>query len=204
MGMGNFGGKGCPLYRDFLPWAVQKRWSRSIYCLGCGLGEPKDAQVQSYSPGGANVPSWEGTFAPPSEYDWTVRLRQRCGFMLNYFDHLLIINTKTRHKAITSTRWHFAFAQCCHSNETRAPIANPPNSAQLGAPLTILKLHLGPCSSVRMRRRTDRQTDRHRQTRTAHDHHITSHWNKRLLTYLLTYLHHSESADAGLDGLCIR
>jgi len=30
---------------------------------------PKDAQVQSYSPGGANVPSWEDTFLPPGEYD---------------------------------------------------------------------------------------------------------------------------------------
>ena len=27
--------------------------------------------VQSYSPGGANVPSYEGTLAPPVEYDWT-------------------------------------------------------------------------------------------------------------------------------------
>jgi len=38
----------------------------------------------------------------------------------------------TSHRASTSTRWHFAFALCCHGNETRAPIANPPNSAQLG------------------------------------------------------------------------
>ena len=30
---------------------------------------PKEAQVQSYSPGGANVPTWEGTLAPPGEYD---------------------------------------------------------------------------------------------------------------------------------------
>ena len=37
-----------------------------------------------------------------------------------------------RHRASTSTRWHFVFALCCHSNETSAPIANPPNSAQLG------------------------------------------------------------------------
>ena len=28
-----------------------------------------------------------------------------------------------------------AFALCCHSNATRALIANPPNSAQLGDPL---------------------------------------------------------------------
>jgi len=36
-----------------------------------------------------------------------------------------------RHRASTSTHWHFAFMLCCHSNETHAPIANPPNSAQL-------------------------------------------------------------------------
>ena len=34
----------------------------------------KKAQVQSYSPGGANVPSHVGTLAPPGEYDWTVHL----------------------------------------------------------------------------------------------------------------------------------
>jgi len=27
------------------------------------------SSVQSYLPGGANVPSYEGTLAPPSEYD---------------------------------------------------------------------------------------------------------------------------------------
>jgi len=42
------------------------------------------------------------------------------------------ITHTTRHRASTSTRWHFPFALCCHSNATRAPIANPPNSAQLG------------------------------------------------------------------------
>jgi len=30
---------------------------------------PKEARVQSYSRSGANVPSWEGTLAPPGEYD---------------------------------------------------------------------------------------------------------------------------------------
>jgi len=59
------------------------------------------------------------------------------------------------------TRWHFAFALRCHSNATRAPIANPPNSAQLGGiPYHSPKLHLGPCSSVGMRPRTARQTRR--------------------------------------------
>jgi len=51
----------------------------------------------------------------------------------------------------------------CHSNATRAPIANPPNCAQLGGSLYhAAKLHPGPCSSVGVRPRTDRQT--HRQT----------------------------------------
>ena len=30
---------------------------------------PKEAEVQPYSPGGANVPKWEGTLEPPGEYD---------------------------------------------------------------------------------------------------------------------------------------
>ena len=51
----------------------------------------------------------------------------------------------------------------CHSNATRAPIANPPNSAQLGGiPYHSGKLHPGPCNSVGMRLGTDRQT--HRRT----------------------------------------
>ena len=54
-------------------------------------GGPKEAQVQSYSPGGANVPTWEGTLTPPCEYKWTVRLRRRCGLMSNYFDHFLYL-----------------------------------------------------------------------------------------------------------------
>ena len=54
------------------------------------------------------------------------------------------------------------FALCCHSNATRAPIANPPNSAQLGGSLYHApKLHPGPCSSVGVWPRADRQTDTH-------------------------------------------
>ena len=52
-------------------------------------------------------------------------------------------------------------ALCCHNNKTRAPIANRANSSQLeGAPYHSPKLHSGPCSSVGMRRGTDRHTDR--------------------------------------------
>jgi len=54
---------------------------------------------------------------------------------------------------------------CCHSNETRAPIANLHKSAQLeGTPYHSSNLHPGPCSSVGMRRWTDRHTDRPAQT----------------------------------------
>jgi len=54
----------------------------------------------------------------------------------------------------------FRVRRCCHSNETRAPIANPPNSAQLkGTPYHSPKLHPGPCNSVGMRRGADRHTD---------------------------------------------
>jgi len=68
-----FWGKGSPIvkYRDFLPWAVQKRLNRLICYLGCELGWAEGstssivfarwwrqyAQFQSYSPGGANVPN---------------------------------------------------------------------------------------------------------------------------------------------------
>jgi len=48
-----------------------------------------------------------------------------------------------------------------YSNETPAPIANPPNSAQLeGTPYHSSKLYPDPCSSVGMRRGTARQTHR--------------------------------------------
>jgi len=64
--------------------------------LGCELaGGPKEAQVQSYSPGGAIVPTWEGTLASPGEYNWTICLWRRCGLMSNYFDHLLLLGSVT-------------------------------------------------------------------------------------------------------------
>jgi len=33
------------------------------------LGRPKEVQVHWYSSGAADVPSWEGTLAPPGEHD---------------------------------------------------------------------------------------------------------------------------------------
>ena len=61
------------------------------------------------------------------------------------------------------------FALCWHINATRAPIANLPNSAQLGGSFYSPppKLHLGPCSNVGVGPRTDTHTDRltHTDTR---------------------------------------
>jgi len=54
-------------------------------------------------------------------------------------------------------------AVCCHSNETRAPIANPPNNAQLESTIyTNPNLYIRvPAVVWEMRRGwTDRQTDR--------------------------------------------
>jgi len=63
-----------------------------------------------------------------------------------------------RVQACRPTRWHFAFSLCCHSNATRAAIANPPNSVQLTASLPLPQVTPGPCSSVSMLPRIDRQT----------------------------------------------
>ena len=66
------------------------------------------------------------------------------------------------------------FALCCHSNATRAPIANPPNSAQPGGnPYHSPKLHPGPCSSVDTH--TDRQTDTQMRVTTIHFASSTTH-----------------------------
>jgi len=79
----------------------------------------------------------------------------------------------TRHRASTSTRWHFAFALCCYSNATRAPIANPPNSAQLGG------IPYRPPSYIRVRAIVwacgRRQTDTQTRVTTVHFASSTTH-----------------------------
>ena len=67
------------------------------------------------------------------------------------------------------------FTLCCHSNATRAPIANLPNSAQPGGiPYHYPKLHPGSCSSVGMRPQTDRHTHTDTQTRVTTIHFASS------------------------------
>jgi len=113
---GQFWGKGLSIvkYRDFPPWAVQKRLNRSICRLGCGLG-------------------WAmGTLAPTGEYNWTVRLRRRYGLMSNYFDHLFLIGLLVIYSNCwNSPNWQNGTAMCVESLSIRpeylfitAPVCN--------------------------------------------------------------------------------
>jgi len=62
-----------------------------------------------------------------------------------------------------------------YSNATRAPIANPPDSAQLGGiPYHSPKLHPGPCNSAGMRPRTDTDTRARARTRVTTIHFASS------------------------------
>ena len=78
---------------------------------------------------------------------------------------------RLRHPPVTNqqrahTPHKLGFTLCCHNNATRAPVANPPNSAQLGGSLYHApKLHPGPCSNVGVQPRTDTQTNRHTDAR---------------------------------------
>jgi len=84
-----------------------------------------------------------------------------------YIRERSVVPTSTRIRCIVADISRSAL--CCHSNENRAPISNPPNSPQLeGTLYHYPKLHPGPCSSVRMRRETDRKT--HAQTAVATIH----------------------------------
>ena len=73
MGRGKFRGEnGRPIvkYRDFLSRAVHQTWSVDRFAVWVvDSGGPKEAQVQSYSPGGANVPSHVSTLAASGEHD---------------------------------------------------------------------------------------------------------------------------------------
>jgi len=60
------------------------------------------------------------------------------------------------------TRWHFAFPLCCHSNDTRVPITNQPNSTQLGStPIPFPKVtsrSMQQCGNAARDRQTHRRT----------------------------------------------
>jgi len=54
-------------------------------------------------------------------------------------------------------------ALCCHSNETRAPIANAPNSAQLEVTPTYIRVRavVSACGEGQTDTPTDTETHRH-------------------------------------------
>ena len=80
---GQFWWKGSPIvkHKDFLSWFMQKQLNRSICRLGCELERAKGTSSAIFA-GGANVPRWEDTLAPPGERDWTVCLQQQCNAVL--------------------------------------------------------------------------------------------------------------------------
>ena len=98
------------------------------------------------------------SYIAPSLRGTTSNQRLSCG----HVTHLLTTATTISVAGsvyVMDTSLQLGFALCCHSNATRAPIANPPNNAPLGGSLYHApKLHPRPCSSVGIRPRTDTQT----------------------------------------------
>jgi len=78
---------------DSVPWAVQKPLNRSICHLGCGLWWTKGSTSSVVFTRWCQCAHVGGHLGTTSEYDWTVHQWQRCGLMLNYFDHLFSIKT---------------------------------------------------------------------------------------------------------------
>jgi len=108
---GNFGGKvaHCKV-GTFCGALCRNGWTDRFAVWVVDSGGPKEAQVQSYSPRGANT--WEGTLAPPGEYYWTVRLRGRCGILSNYFDHLFVLLTTL--SCQLTDRFHYKKLKPCN------------------------------------------------------------------------------------------
>jgi len=73
-------------------------------------GGLKEAQIQSYLAGGTHVHTCKGTLAPPGKCDWTVHMWRQCGFMSNYFDHLLLLAIDRVHPSVLTN----AFVSCSH------------------------------------------------------------------------------------------
>ena len=118
---------------DTLQWAVQSGWTDRFAVWVVDSGGPQEAQVQSYSPGVANVPSWEDALTPPGELDWTVPLRRRCGLMWNYFDYLFMIKVcggKRENYPVCSVQYCVQqCAQCnAHTYQSINHLLNRPNS----------------------------------------------------------------------------
>ena len=109
------------------------------------LGGPKEAQAQSYSPGGA--------MCPHGKYDSTVHLLRRCGLLSNDFGHLLLLlllsivrprhsTTLHRCRLLLPTKWR------CLSVSLSVTLVSPTRTA---APIEMplgLRTQVGPRNHV--------------------------------------------------------
>jgi len=70
-----------------VPWLARRHSAMSC----AKTAEPIQMPFGLCSRMGPRKHVWHGgTLAQPGEYDWTVRMRRRCGLMSNYFDHLFV------------------------------------------------------------------------------------------------------------------
>jgi len=114
---------------DTMPWQPRFgiRWATKAYNFGCvtasdfvfdswvsflGEGIPWKHSRDRGSYGHCHMATIFGflymgwTLAPPGKYDWTVRMRRRCGLMSNYFNRLLLLGRIARTTCVD--------AACCH------------------------------------------------------------------------------------------
>jgi len=124
---------------------------------------------------------------PPSTASYRPASHAHFPYMVRNFE-----NAPITRRALTLCRHITKFALCCHSNATRAPIANLPNCAQLGSSHYYFhKLHPGPCNSVGIRPWTDRQTHTQTDTQT----HVTT-------IYFASSMTHTKCNNTTGDGEC--
>ena len=90
------------------------------------------------------------------------------------FGELTTLFKNEAHKRVEALADISCSALCCHSNETRAPIANPPNSELEGTPYHSPKLHPEPCSSA--------VRDRYTQTAVTTTHFATLRLTRNVTT----------------------
>ena len=99
---GQFWGKGAPIvwYRDFLSIET---FCHDLCKNGCtdqfavwvvDSGGPKEAEVTSYSPGGASVRSWDGTLEPPEPSVAAIQLYVRLLWLLVVAAAAVALNTQ--------------------------------------------------------------------------------------------------------------
>jgi len=125
---GQFWGKGSAIvkYRDFLPWAVDKRQNRSICLLAYGLGCAEGSTSSIVFARWREYAHMEEHIGAPGEYDWTVRLQRRYDLMSNYFVHLLLLGRIARTACIDAVHSY----QPSSVDGRSVTLVNPANIAE--------------------------------------------------------------------------